>query len=402
MNIQEQIIARYSTLLAIILGSATPVYAGTGVKYAHLESLAVDCSPGNPLPCQFPAGTPQTESNVIFVLQTPDQNGDLQFNALATNMAGDDFVWVGTKYEAKCKVGRHFEDVWLKTGFDFIAGDAPSEVVDCGENCDFEQSEPVNVNNRTIPWRHRPFAIPLDVVLDKIGLTEADLYAMGEALVAERMDGGMSEADARFLTEDKVKEMPMALQVECKGAFFPYLSWGGDSTTAPISIRFLGHGESAGLQLTDPAPASGGQIDPQYVDETSVTQAQLFAIPEETGCGLNLSAVFTTNDQTAIEYRLVDDLGVKSQIFRVPVDHTFTAYVNHELDLTDVIMASGEPGLVAPEAPAGDLGYATEETDRRQGYYQVEVILPHHKMSNVASYNMVACMTESDPPQTRQ
>ena len=88
--------------------------------------------------------------------------------------------------------------------------------------------------------------------------------------------------------------------------------------------------------------------------------------------------------------------------FQVPVDHTYTAYVNHWIDLTDAVLASDGSGLVAPTGSGGELDYTAEDTDRLQGYFQVEVVLPHHKMSNIASYNISSCTPSDEVPQTRQ
>lgn len=223
-------------------------------------------------------------------------------------------------------------------------------------------------------------------------------------MIAEKVDDGMSEADARAQTEDHAVGFPTALTIGCKGLLATTPTYNGDSQTMPLMIRYLGHGDVADLQPSDPVPPSDGQIDPQFVDQTTVTQAQLFAIPdpEGNGCGINLSAVFTTNDQTTIEYRLVNELGVKSQVFNVPVDQTHTAYVNHWLDLTDAVLDAEDLGLVAPTESDGPFGYTTEDTDRVQGYFQVEVLLPHHKMSNVASYNLPACNPTAKPVLVRR
>lgn len=379
--------------LALCVGAlvlAGPATASEGVKYVHLEPVAVDCSPGNALPCPFPPGTPQTESNVLYVEQTEDQNGKLHFNSLSTN-TDDDTVWLGLKYEAKCKTGYRLHSVNLKTGYEYASGEGYSEVTECDGDCPHIQSEPVNPDNKTIPWRHRPFYVPVSNVLSELELTEESLYAYGEALIADRVADGMSEADARAQTEDFAAGFPVAAVVTCERIFPIELSADGDSYAMPLMIRYLGHGEVADLQPSDPTPPPG--IDPQFVDQTSVTQAVLFAVPDdsENGCGLNLSAVFTTNDETTIEYRLVNELGVKSQVFHVPVDQTYTAYVNHWIDLTDTVIDSQDLGLVAPSGSDGELDLTTEDTDRVQGYFQVEVILPHHKMSNIASYNLPAC-----------
>jgi len=388
-------------LLVAALALAGPCAANQGVEYVHLEPLAIDCSPGNPLPCQFPAGTPATESNVIYVTQTSDGAGDLHFSSISTNMPGSDFVWLGTKYQARCKTSYRLRAIFLKTGHEHLSGEGPFEVEDCGTDCQFLQDEPHNPKNRTVPWRHRPFAVPLAKVLSDLGLTEADLFAEGEAIIAEKVAAGFSEASARAMTDQRVRDFPVAVDVSCGHVFWSTEFADGDSAEMPLMIRYVGYGETAGLELDDPAPASRDQIDPLFVDETSVTQAELFAIPDENGCGLSLSAVFTSNAPTTIKYRLVDDLGVKSQLFHVPVNHTLTAYVNHWIDLSDVVLESSDLGLVASSDSDGPLGYTTEDTDRSQGYYQVEVLLPHHKMSNLASYNLPACSPDSEIPQFR-
>ena len=45
-----------ATLFSIALTLSPAAGAANGVRYVHLEPLAVDCSPGNLLPCPFPSG----------------------------------------------------------------------------------------------------------------------------------------------------------------------------------------------------------------------------------------------------------------------------------------------------------------------------------------------------------
>jgi len=89
-------------------------------------------------------------------------------------------------------------------------------------------------------------------------------------------------------------------------------------------------------------------------------------------------------------------------MFQVPVDQTHTAYVNLWIDFTDTALEAEGSGLVAPTDSGEELGYTTQDTDRLQGYFPVEVILPHHKMSNIASYNISSCTPTDEIPQVRQ
>ncbi|MEZ5581728.1 MAG: hypothetical protein R3F37_02140 [Candidatus Competibacteraceae bacterium] len=89
------------------------------------------------------------------------------------------------------------------------------------------------------------------------------------------------------------------------------------------------------------------------------------------GCGVNLSGVFTTTGQTMIEYRVVNELGIKSQTFQVPVDQTNTAYVLHPIDFSQTQFEDILLDLINPEAQDDEVDdFFDGETDQLQGYYR--------------------------------
>jgi hypothetical protein len=87
-----------------------------------------------------------------------------------------------------------------------------------------------------------------------------------------------------------------------------------------------------------------------------------------------------------------NELGITSQIFAVLVDQTCTAFAHHVVDVSAEPTHTSGLSLVSL-THADDLSdLTTEETEQTQGSFQIEVVFPHHTLSDVASSNM-SCTT---------
>jgi hypothetical protein len=98
-----------AALAGALLVWATSLSAVAGsVDYTHLAPQLVDCSSGA-IPC-LGEDPPQDESNVIRVLQTEDENGNLRCSQIETNSNWDGWVWFGTKIDTQCSL--LYTDLW--------------------------------------------------------------------------------------------------------------------------------------------------------------------------------------------------------------------------------------------------------------------------------------------------
>ena len=375
-------------LAGLVLGSALvlPAMAG-GVDYAHLEA-----NPKN-LPI---AG----QSNIINVMQTIDEDGNLRYSHIYESDVKGEPIWFGVKYRAKCTSNYRLHSARLRVGYFYSTGESPFEI-----RWEYSKDIPVNTDHMTMPWRDDDFDVPFSEFQDVIEPSFAqDLIWWGNFMTDSAVAEGEDEALYRAQDRNIVVDVPMAFEVYCRKYFGgDKIVADGDSYTMPLTVRYVG--ATSDPSGSNPNPEPPPTIDPEYTAEVQITQAQLFAIPMDSheACGVNLSGVFTTTGQTMIEYRLVNQLGIKSQTFQVPVDQTFTSFFNHPIDLSDpAFVDDGELDLVIEDDRDGEIDdFIDEETDRLKGYYQVEVLSPHHKLSNIASYNMPACPTDLNQKTTR-
>jgi hypothetical protein len=123
-----------------------------------------------------------------------------------------------------------------------------------------------------------------------------------------------------------------------------------------------------------------------------VNQAALAITPKhyEAKCPakLHLNPTIEATGKGTVKYRFVDQLGNKSQTFQVKFDKHDVKFLDHVIELD----GKGKPkglGFATPQAQGGGLGYAApNDPNLLQGYFQVEVTSPHHKLSNFADYSV--------------
>jgi hypothetical protein len=123
-----------------------------------------------------------------------------------------------------------------------------------------------------------------------------------------------------------------------------------------------------------------------------VNQAALAITPKhyEAKCPakLHLNPTIEATGKGTVKYRFVNQLGNHSQIFQVKFDKSDVKFLDHVIEIDDknkpkglgfkaAQPTSGAPGLAAPSDP-----------NLTQGYFRIEVLSPHKKLSNIADYSV--------------
>jgi hypothetical protein len=109
---------------------------------------------------------------------------------------------------------------------------------------------------------------------------------------------------------------------------------------------------------------------------------------------LHLNPTIEATGKGTVKYRFVDQLGNKSQEFQVKFDKHDVKFLDHIVEIDDKGKTKGL-GFATPQAQGGGLGYAAPTVPHlNQGYFQVEVTSPHHKLSNIADYS-VKCTVQT-------
>jgi len=146
----------------------------------------------------------------------------------------------------------------------------------------------------------------------------------------------------------------------------------------------------------DPTPNPTGSDD--IAMGFQVNQAALAITPKpyagKCPAKLHLNPTIEATGKGTVKYRFVDQLGNKSQEFQVKFDKHDVKFPDHIVEIDDKGKAKGL-GFATPQAQGGGLGYAAPTVPHlNQGYFQVEVTSPHHKLSNIADYS-VKCTVQT-------
>ena len=89
-----------------------------------------------------------------------------------------------------------------------------------------------------------------------------------------------------------------------------------------------------------------------------------------------------------MKYRFVDQLGNHSQTFQVKFDKSDVKFLDHVIEIDDKNAPKGL-GFKAAQPKSGALGLAAPSNPNlTQGYFRVEVLSPHKKLSNIADYSV--------------
>ncbi|MDY0871820.1 CARDB domain-containing protein [Dongia rigui] len=129
-----------------------------------------------------------------------------------------------------------------------------------------------------------------------------------------------------------------------------------------------------------------------------VSQAALAITPKayEASCPakLHLNPTIEATGKGVVRYRFVNELGHHSQEFQVNFTKPEVKFLDHVISID----AQGKPtdlGFKAPKAQGGAFGLvAPTDPNLKQGYFQLEVLSPHKKLSNIADYS-VKCVAET-------
>jgi hypothetical protein len=140
----------------------------------------------------------------------------------------------------------------------------------------------------------------------------------------------------------------------------------------------------------DPTPIPTGSND--IAMGFQVNQAALAISPKPyTGrcpAKIHLNPTIEATGKGTVKYRFVDQLGNHSQQFQVKFDKSDIKFLDHVIE----IESKGKPkglGFAAPQQQGGALGLAAPtDPNLVQGYFRVEVLSPHKKLSNIADYSV--------------
>ena len=142
----------------------------------------------------------------------------------------------------------------------------------------------------------------------------------------------MTEGQARALPFEEQTFLAMHGYLSCEGNTWGRIYSRKSGELIPITIKFVGDPTVAMLEQEEeepPQPAS-----PDLTAGTAVVQAHLsvFSPDSRRRVPVALSGVVVTNGPAEVSYRIVNELGVKSQIYSTAVDQTFTAYLDNYFD----------------------------------------------------------------------
>ena len=352
--------------------------------FAHVSSLHIH-DDGNSTP-------------TIEVFQTEDANGNLRYTTLKGGNSIDPTINIGVEIGAKCRFGYELsrtlltnndlgneiqgDHTYFGAGFNgFVTPGEPNYTPVVSEPV-IHQDIPFTVNNQTfgnrIAFLHLPVA------------SFQPLIDYGNQWVDEHY-----AYDTRYSDWTTYLYQPVGFAVRCKRrvGYTGLKKWWGRATFRK-PIRVVYRGASAEFDLNNLAPGQGSYFDPslpngQLSDIVNVDANLLIVTDDQANdCTLNLSATFATNGETVIFYHLVDDRGEMSPLYKVAVDQTHTAFVNHVVDLSE-----REP---EGPIPSVDKGFSAIPTDRLQGFYQIEVVSPYKTKSNIESFNIEPCKIRPD------
>lgn len=108
---------------------------------------------------------------------------------------------------------------------------------------------------------------------------------------------------------------------------------------------------------------------------------------------LHLNPTIEATGKGVVKYRFVDQLGHHSQIFQVAFEKSDVKFLDHVIEID----AKGKPkglGFAAAQGQGGALGLTTPDNpDLVQGYFQLEVLAPHKKLSNIADFSVKCSVT---------
>lgn len=337
-----------------------------GVKFLDFVGQLDVCDEEPFVPCTSGAGNGR--SNTLRVYQS-DDSGSLQYDALGSTSALDDHLWVGAAIGGTCRRG-------------FSAFIAEINIDGSNDSSLFNEVEEVD------GWAGQRFPVPDARVMTReqvavnipmehaIGPDRREtIFAVGEAAIADRIDGGMTEEEARSLPFETVIPLDLTGEFVCRGNVGAHVKWMRAATVVvPIAVEYVGVPiETVGSELD--VPGGGLYSAPE------VTDAALAVVPDRSDdCKLHLSGVIHTSQPTTVDYHFVDPFGRESNTYSVDVDETLSAFVSRWV--TVPALSEDDPsGNLTTEPGEGSLGGFLGEVDDSMytGTFMIETSSPNHQ-----------------------
>jgi hypothetical protein len=168
------------------------------------------------------------------------------------------------------------------------------------------------------------------------------------------------------------------------------------SQPAWANINVICQKGGASRVVVDPAPTPPPTASNDLTIGFQVVQAALAITPKsyEGKCPmqLHLNPTIESNGKGTVRYRFRDQLGNKTQEFQVKFDKADVKFLDHVVEIDAKSKPKGL-GLATPQAAGGELGLvAPSNPDLIQGYFQLEIVKPHKKLSKISDYS-VKCMS---------
>lgn len=366
-------------LLAPVL--ALPVRADavieSGVYNPAVRSITAQgvpdaCIVGQALPCTPGAGI--GTANVIEVTQSRVA-GVHRFNGLRGTSADREHLWMALQVGAQCRAGYKLfqaEAVGHEPPADGMWFDEP----EVGEAPFAAISVPFA---RTMSPKLVALTLPLDAHVAS-GFSEADLFAAGEAEISRRIADGMSNARARALPYELNTALPISVRVVCRGNVGAHFKWEKSvQVLMPFKIRYIP------VVLRDPVGdvgRPGGLVASARVDAASLS---VVSDPTDS-CTVHLSATFTTNRATHVQYRFIDPYGRPSGLHDVQVGSARVAMVSQPVAVPQADSTPPTGTLVTPGTSASGIS----------GSFTLEVVSPNRVVA-VDGFSIPWCTPD---PQT--
>lgn len=103
---------------------------------------------------------------------------------------------------------------------------------------------------------------------------------------------------------------------------------------------------------------------------------------------LHLNPTIETNGAGVVKYRFRDHLGAASPVYEAHFDKADIKFLDHVVEVGKK-KKPGELGFASAQSQSGELGLkAPGDPNLVQGYYQMEILSPQKKISNIADYSL--------------
>lgn len=214
------------TAAALVTGgallAATPAGAidHRGVKSLTYHEADETCIEDQALPCTVNAG--HGPANRLRIIQTEQPEGGLAYEGFTTTSLDQDYLWMAATIAAECKTGYHLSAASVEAHYaydQFSLYNQPDEVMPGWQGMNI--SVP---NAKEMPSKKLAVNIPVAEAFDPANgfvddfETLGDVYAYGENRIAQRMAGGMNEAEARSIPFSFQTHVITHGEVRCSGA----------------------------------------------------------------------------------------------------------------------------------------------------------------------------------------